>query len=303
MVEPERFAPNSGDLPLVAGGSVRGWRDTYHELLTLSWWAFFLLAAGIYMALNAVFGLLYWLDPRGLGGARVGSYADAFNFSVETLGTIGYGAISPQSAYANALVATEAFLNIILSALATGVIFARVSRPTARIRFAGVALITQWDGRRTFMFRVANERANYVLEADVSVVLVRWAVTAEGYRIRRLEEIRMQRSRSPMLALTWTVLHTIDETSPLYGVTPDSLAATRAEVIIVLSGVDESFAQRVHARHSYIASEIVFDRIYHDVVETRPDGRLVVDYSRFDAVVQGRTSSPGERAPAERALS
>ncbi len=267
------------------GGGKRDVRDAYHTLLTLPWWLFALLTILFYVAVNAVFGWLYSLDPNSLVGARPGSYVDGFNFSVETLGTIGYGAISPHDGYANTLVAIEAFLNIAITALATGLIFARVSRPTARIRFASSALIGTYSGQRMLMFRMANERANHVLEAEVSVVLARYMITEDGYNINRLFEVRMVRNRSPLLALTWTALHLIDETSPFHNETAESLAASRAEMIVVFSGVDEAFAQRIYARHSYIASELVFDRRYADVVQPLPDGSWLIDYTDFDTLM------------------
>ena len=267
------------------GGGHRDVRDAYHILLSLPWWVFALLTVLFYFAVNGLFGWLYSLDPNSLLGARPGSYVDGFNFSVETLGTIGYGAISPRDGYANTLVAIEAFLNIAITALATGLIFARVSRPTARIRFATSALIGTYGGQRMLMFRMANERTNHVLEAEVSVVLARYITNEDGSKINRLHEIRMVRNRSPLLALTCTALHLIDDTSPLHNETADSLAAARAEIIVVFSGVDEAFTQRIYARHSYIASELVFNRRYVDVVQPLPEGGWLIDYTDFDTLM------------------
>ena len=134
------------------------------------------------------------------------------------------------------------------------------------------------------MFRIANERVNHVLEAEVSVVLARYITLEDGSKINRLHEVRMVRNRSPLLALTWTALHLIDESSPLHSETAESLAASRAEMIIVFSGVDEAFAQRIYARHSYIAGELVFDRRYVDVVQPLPDGGWLIDYTDFDTL-------------------
>ena len=258
-------------------------RDAYHRSLKMPWFGFGLLLALIYLGVSGIFGLLYRLDPRCLAGGRGLSCTHAFRFSMTTLASLGGGATLPSGLYANSLVFAESFARIIMLALATGVIFARISRPTSRIRFTSVALVTPFDGRRTFMFRVGNERANMILEAEVNVVLARSVTTAEGLRIRRLEEVRMQRARTPLFALTWTALHVVDETSPFHGATMQSLEAEEAEVIIVLSGLDEAFAQRVHARHSYTADEIVFDRHYADVVEFGGRrGGWSVDYTSFD---------------------
>ena len=263
--------------------------DLYYRLMTLHWWQFALGAIGLYAAINLLFGLLYWLDPHGLIGARPGSFADSFNFSVETLGTIGYGAISPRGAWANALVAVEAFLNIAVTALGTGLIFARVSRPTARVMFAKHALITTLDGRRVLMFRAANQRDNQILEADVSVSLARSRITAEGIALRQLIDLPLQRQRQPLFALSWTVVHPIDEASPLNGATPASLRADKAEIIVVMGGTDSTVVSRVHARHSYTPDEIEWDRYYEDVIFPEESGRWVIDYDRFHRVRPRRT--------------
>ena len=258
--------------------------DVYHRLMTVHWWQFALLAVALYLAINLLFGLLYWLDPHGLNGGRPGSFADSFNFSVETLGTIGYGALSPRSSWANGLVACEAFLNIAVTALATGLIFARVSRPTARVLFAETALITTFEGRKVFIFRVANQRNNQILEAEVSVSLAQNTITPEGIAHRRLLDLPLVRSRSPLFALTWTVMHVIDESSPLHLATLDSLTRGQSEIIVVVSGADSTFASRVHARHSYIPAELHWNGYYEDVIFPEADGRWVVDYARFDMV-------------------
>ena len=269
------------------------WRDAYHWSLNISWLGFGALMAMIYLAVSSVFGLLFHLAPGCLSGISRPSYAADFKFSMTTLASLSVGTIAPIGLYADSLVFAESFLRIIMLALATGVIFARISRPTARIRFTSTALITLFEGRPTFMFRVGNERANIILEAEVNVVLARSVTTIEGQRIRRLDEVRMQRTRTPLFALTWTVLHDIDERSPLHDATIDSLRAQEAEIIVVLSGLDEAFAQRVHARHSYSFGEIVFDRYFADVVRfDQPQHRWIVDYTSFD-----RFQSPNPDRP------
>ena len=258
-----------------------GATDLYFRMMTLGWWRFGLGAVLLYVAINLLFGLLYWLDPHGLVGARPGSFVDSFNFSVETLGTIGYGAISPRGPWANTLVAAEAFLNIAVTALSTGLIFARVSRPTARVMFADQALITTLDGRRVLMFRAANQRDNQILEADVSVSLARSRITEEGLSMRQLIDLPLQRQRQPLFALSWTVIHVIDEASPLHGADDARLRADKREIVVVMGGTDSTVVSRVHARHSYTPDEIGWDRYYEDVIFPEPNGRWVVDYDRF----------------------
>ena len=290
-----RIVTRTGRPSVVVHGLKRGGlRDTYHWLLTISWPWFIVQGAAIYLGVNAVFAWLFWLDPQGIAGARPGSFADAFFFSVETFATIGYGALAPHSAYANILMTVEAFAGIALTAVATGLIFARFSRPTARVMFSRVAVVAPFDGVPTLMFRAANVRTNQVLEAEVSVSMARQVRTVEGVSLRRLYDLPVTRGRQPLFALTWMVMHPIDERSPLFGATPESLMAEQAEIVIVLSGVDETFAARVHARHSYIPGEIVWGRHFEDVLSVTPDGRRIVDYGRFHEVrSEAASSGPG----------
>ncbi|WP_216839338.1 ion channel [Caulobacter sp. S45] len=255
--------------------------DVYHRLLTLSWWRFFLLWVGIYLGVNFVFAVLYWVQPGGLINARPWSFEDAFFFSVQTLGTIGYGTMSPHSTFANLLVTAEAFFSLALTAVGTGLIFARISRPTARVMFSRIAVVTPRDGVRTLMFRAANTRVNQILEAEVSISLARTVTTLEGISYRGFYALQPLRSRSPLFALSWTVMHVIDETSPLYGVDDAALLAENAELIVVISGVDETFAQRIHTRHSYLPHEIRWDRGFADILTMDEHGHRVIDYGRF----------------------
>ncbi len=186
---------------------------------------------------------------------------------------------------ANLIMTFETFVGLVYVALATGLVFARVSRPTARVAFSKVAVVNDFDGAPTLMFRAANRRANHIFEAEVMVSVVRDAVTREGQHIRRFEELRVVRSRTPMFALSWTVMHTIDESSPLFGATQESLAEQQAEIVVVMSGVDDRFAQRVHARYSYTAEEIAWGKRFQDILSIGSTGRRVVDYRRFHDVL------------------
>ena len=262
-------------------GRHRSPRDIYHWLLTASWAVFAAIGLAAYLCSNAAFALLYLADPHGIAGARPGNFADAFFFSVETIGTIGYGTLYPHNLYANIVMTAENFFGLSFIAVATGVIFARVSRPTARVMFSKNAVIVMHDGDLTFMFRAANERANRVLEAEVTVSITRDLRTVEGKTMRRFEQLNLVRSKSPLFALTWTVLHIIDETSPLHGVTEEMLKTASGQMLIVLSGMDETFAQRIHARHSYMPEDIVWNRHFADVIFEDDKGGRVVDYRRF----------------------
>ena len=260
--------------------------DGYHWLMTLSWGRFLLWWVAIYLGTNLLFGVLFWLQPGAVAQARPGSFSDNFFFSVQTLGTIGYGAMWPRSLYAHILVTIEAFSSLALTAVGTGLIFARISRPTARVLFSRSAVVIERDGQMNFMFRAGNMRMNQILEADISVSLARRGFTKEGVEYRGFTDLEMVRSHSPLFGLTWTLMHVVDETSPLFGATLQSLEAELAEIVIVLSGVDDTFGQRIHARHSYLPHEIVWGSRMADVILQDEDGGRYIDYGRFHDLVE-----------------
>lgn len=269
------------------------WRlDIYHRLQTMPWTGLFGVLAASFVVFNFVFAVLYVLQDGSIANAAPHSLLDAFFFSVQTTATIGYGEMRPATLYANLLVTAEVLLGMTMLATATGLIFARFSRPTARVLFSNVAVIVAQDGVPTMMFRAANRRRNQILEAQVSVALLRDETSAEGVPIRRLHDLRVARQRTPMFALSWTVMHIINAESPLYGETPESLAAQNAEIVVGIIGIDETFAQTVNARHSYLADEIRWNRRFVDILGRAADGRRSIDYRRFHDTVEVRGAAP-----------
>ncbi len=272
-------------LAIIKGQDSTRWTDFYHAILTIPWPIFLLSLALYFIAINTAFALLYMVDPNGIENARPGNFWDAFQFSVQTIASIGYGVLSPQSNYVNFIVMVEAFAGILNVALITGAVFARFSRPTARVLFSDVAVIANFDGAPTLMFRAANQRGNQILDANIMVTFAWQQTTREGLVMRRFEEIRLVRSRSALFALSWTVMHTIDESSPLYGQTPESLSDMQAEFIALLSGTDETLADTVFARHSYRPHQIRWYHQFVDILSINARGRRVVDLTRFHDTV------------------
>jgi inward rectifier potassium channel len=257
--------------------------DLYHSLLTAPIWALLVGATGFFVAENALFAGLFLVEPQALSDPRAG-YLDALFMSMQLTSGTGLSALHPVSLYGRALASAATFVGLINLALMTGLVFNRISRPTARIMFSERAVIADFDGRPHLMFRAANERADQILEAEVDVTLARQADTAEGVVVRRFHALPVVRNRSPLFALTWTVMHPIDEASPLFGATRESLLGVQAEIIVLMSGVDETLAERVHARHSYLPTEIVWGGRFADVLSTTADGRRAIDYQRFHDV-------------------
>jgi inward rectifier potassium channel len=271
---------------VLAIGLPRPWfTDLYHFALRISWWRFLLLGIALYFAANALFALLYLIPGDAIANARPGSFTDAFFFSIQTMATIGYGVMTPATFYANLLMTLETGVGLMVIAVATGLVFARFSRPTARVLFSRVAVISPYNGVETLSFRAANLRQNQILQAEVGVVLLRDEETQEGDTIRRFYDLKLARHRSPVFALTFTVMHPIDHDSPLYGATAETLRAQNAELIVTATGIDETIAQPVHVRTSYLPHEILWDQRFADVFGWTEDGRRVIDYRRFHDTV------------------
>lgn len=247
-------------------------------------WAFFSVMGGAFLALNGLFGFLFWIDPGGLTGARPWSFADAFFFSVQTFGTMGYGFMAPKSLWTNWTVTAEVFVAIFFLAVATGLMFARISRPTARIMFSKIAVITPYEGVPTLMIRAANRRRNMVVEAEASLNVLLTATTAEGVVMRRFEALPLIKPSTPLFALTWQMMHAIDETSPLFGETRESLIAKSAEILVILKGLDETFVTTIHSRRSYLPEDIVWGARFADIFSMTPEGRRLIDFAKFDQV-------------------
>ncbi|MBE9206264.1 ATP-sensitive inward rectifier potassium channel 10 [Nostoc sp. LEGE 06077] len=261
------------------------WRDPYHLLLTVPWTGFVLLIFVFYVAINTLFALAYLLGGDCITNARPGSFLDVFFFSVQTLASIGYGAMYPKTTYANIIVTVEAIAGVMGIAVMTGLAFARFSRPTARVIFSRVAVIVPHDGEPTLMFRTANQRRNLILEAQMRVYLMRDEVTAEGDFMRRIYDLKLLRQQTPGFALSWSVIHVIDQSSPLYGMTPESLSQTNCVLMVSLSGIDETVAQVVHARHSYGTNEILWNHRFVDILHHTSDGNRYIDYNHFHDVL------------------
>jgi inward rectifier potassium channel len=261
------------------------WRDPYHLFLTIPWIGFVGIISLAYLWLNALFALAYLAGGDCLEGAKRGDFFDAFFFSVQTLASIGYGAIHPKTFYANSIVTIEAIASLLLIAVVTGLAFARFSRPIARVLFSQFIIITTHNLQPTLMFRVANERHNFILEATAQIYLILDEVTAEGAFIRRIHELKLMRQRTPSLILTWTIMHSIDPDSPLYGLTAKDLAQRHANISVLISGVDETVAYTITARHVYPAEEILFDRQFEDIIHNSANGDRYFDYGRFHNVI------------------
>jgi inward rectifier potassium channel len=269
-------------------------RDAYHSFLRARWsTAITLIAAGL-VAVNVIFAALYEI-VGGVENARPGSFWDAFVFSVQTLGTIGYGVMNPRSDAANSIMMVESVTGVIVIALVTGLVFAKFSRATARVAFTSRAVITMHDGRRTLMFRVGNRRSNVIVEAHVRLIAAMLTKTAEGRNFYKMHDLPLVRDRMAGMRRGWTVMHVIDEASPLHGKDAAALAAAELEIEVSLIGFDDVTMQTVHSLHQYGDRDVVHDHSFVDTMRLLPNGDLVVDLRQFDSIVpdgQSRDSVP-----------
>ncbi|NDJ17587.1 ion channel [Myxacorys almedinensis] len=257
------------------------WQDLYYLMLTIPWVWFFVLTVLMYVGTNGCFAIVYLIGGNNLTNAQPGSFWDAFFFSVQTMATIGYGAIAPSNFYANVVVSVEAMLGLLGVAVVTGLTFARLARPTARVLFSRVAVIAPYNGVPTLMFRTANRRGNQILEARLWLSLVRDEVTEEGYTMRRFYDLKLSREHTPVFSLTWTAMHPIDADSPLYGMTSDELSRDNTEIVVSLMGIDETVAQTIHARYSYIIREVLWNHRFRDIFVDTLDSKRAIDFTRF----------------------
>ncbi len=280
-----RFITRDGRINVKRHGiAYRHPHDWYHWLLTLRGIHLFLLIGVVFLALNTVFALVYRLDLDGIANARPGNFGDAFFFSVQTLATIGYGVMAPQSLFANCVVVLESLTGLCSIAIMTGLLFGRFLRPTARLMFSHYAVLGPHEGIPTLMFRVANRRGNQILHAEIRVTLARNEKTLEGESIRRIYDLKLLRDYSPFFNLTWTVRHKIDADSPLAGATSETLCDSETEIIVLLTGIDDVFGQTVHARFAYNHEEILFGHAFVSMFRRDENNRPMIDYRHFDEV-------------------
>jgi inward rectifier potassium channel len=267
------------------------WTDLYHRSLTVYWPVFFATAAAIFIVLNTVFAFLFWLGKDPIANVSADLPMSLFYFSIETLATVGYGDMHPQTDYGHLIATIEIFTGMSFLAVMTGLIFARFSRPRARFLFAENPIVSLQQGQPTLMIRIANARNNTISQATARLWLFRLENMDEGHQLRRYYELKLDRREHPMFSLSWTLFHVIDETSDLYGLTRDDLAAMEATFALNVSGVDDNSAQQLYARQLYSYRDIRWNYRYRDMINLSAEGRLLLDYSLFHAITPETTAS------------
>jgi inward rectifier potassium channel len=258
------------------------WQDFYHLCLTASWPKFFAAAALTFTSLNVFFACLFLIQPNSISNLSPPNFWGAFFFSVETIATVGYGDMHPQTFYGHVLATIEIFIGLVFVAVLTGLIFARFSKPKSRILFTDRLILSDFNGQPTLMLRAANARQNQIANATAKMHVLIQEVTLEGKKIRRIYDLDLVRSDQPMFFLTWTIMHAITPSSPLYGLTAAQMAAQDFIFLIRIVGFDESISQDIQVRQSYAHDQIVWGHQFVDVSHTDPhDHTIHIDYKKF----------------------
>ncbi len=259
----------------------RIFNDLYLSFLTARWSTLVLVVALGYGGLNLLFAELYLLGGDVIQNARPGNFEDAFFFSVQTMATVGYGSLHPRGLYANCLAAIESFQGLLGFAMASALMFAKFSRPTAKMLFSKVMVVGMRNGKRCLMFRIANTRDSQLMDAQLSVVLIRASTTLEGENYRQFLDVPLQRSRSPFFAMTWTGVHAIDEKSPLYGDTAETLERDDAYFFITIIGIEGAFSETVHLRNQYTWRDLHWNHQFVDILSFDEKNKAHINFLKF----------------------
>jgi len=256
-------------------------RDLYFYLIEGSFWRMAAVLGSLFVLLNVFFAALYQLQPGSITGVRDGRLLDAFFFSVQTMSTIGYGTMSPSSLWGHVVVTIEAATGLVGVAVVTGLVFAKLSRPRAAVLFSKSLVVTTLDGKPVLMFRAGNARGNDVVDAQMTFTALMDELSAEGQHLRRMRDLALVRSRSPMFTLSWTLIHELDERSPLRDVDWTAPGKSVGSFIVTMMGHDSTYAQTTYARHTYGPGDVRLGHRFVDVIHRLPDGRTMVDYDNF----------------------
>jgi inward rectifier potassium channel len=258
------------------------WRDVYRWLLGLRWPQFGVFVGALYIALNLLFAALYSLQQNSIAGTTGGHwFFDCFFFSVQTLATVGYGHMYPQTLYGHIVTTIEIMSGIFLLAVMTGLIFVRFSRPSARVVFSNSIVIAPLNGKPTLMVRVGNENQHSMVEAEFRIMFSRDEPLLEGGDFRYFYVLKLHFDRLTVFPAALTLRHTIDETSPLFGATPESLESSRVLFIVSVVGIDPVIAAAVQTQRDYSWRDVRFGERFVEMYTEHGDGRLTVDYGRL----------------------
>lgn len=260
--------------------------DNYNALITMRWPKFWFIVIGVYLLTNILFATIYVnIGDNNLLGADTQTpyhhFLSAFFFSAQTLSTVGYGHVSPQGIPTNFVAAFESMLGLLAFAIATGLLYGRISRPSAKVSYSDMVLIAPYAPTgRGLMLRLANKRHNVLIDLDIELVFS-YNEEVAGKTIRRFHNLKLERSKVSILTLSWTVVHPIDENSPLYNMTAEDMEAGRANLVVLMQAFDDTFSQTVHSRTSYLYNEMVWGAKFTPAFYDDPNGLVTLDLTKI----------------------
>lgn len=277
----QRLINKDGSFNIIKKGAGFTPRDIYQYLINISWPKFFSIVLTFYIALNFIFAMLYFIvgadHINGINSRSfINTYSDLFFFSVQTFTTVGYGGMIPKDFITNIIAAMETLTGLLGFALATGLLYGRFSRPSARIIYSKMALISPLKDKNSFQFRIANQRRNTLMEMEAKV-MVAFIERTDGQSVKRYYDMKLERSYIYFFPLSWTLVHPIDNESPLSGKGPNELRALEAEILILIKGFDDTFSQVVHSRFSYRYDEIIWGAKFKKTFFIDDNGDFVID--------------------------
>lgn len=264
------------------------WTDLYHLSITISWPKFFMSCVALFLFLNTWFAFLYWLGDAPIANTRPGNFIDCFFFSVQTLATVGYGHMYPQTIYGNTIATIELYTGILVIATNTGLTFARFSRPRSRIVFAKNPVIGMHNGKRCLMIRMANARHNTIVDARGKIWLIKAGKTLEGNSFRTVHSLPLLQADHPLLTLGWTVFHVIDEQSPLFTMTESDKKEIQSGIVLSIQGFDKDASSDVHASKVYSLADVKWDHSYADIISEHEGNLTHIDFTRFHEVIPSK---------------
>ena len=259
-------------------------RDPYHLAVTLTWPGYLSALLALYLSVNLVFAALYWRAPGSIANARPHSFADAFFFSIETLGTVGYGDMHPLTLYGHMIASAEIVCGLAFTAILTGLTFVRFSRPRAKLVFAANPVVATHNAKPTLMLLVANGRPGVLTNATAKLTVLLTETAADGRSLRRAQELRVERAHMPLFPLSWTLMHVLDEKSPLYGYDAARVLESEARIFVTLEAHDPTLATSVHDIRTYTPEDIRFAVRYRDPIAIGHDGTPALDLTTLGAL-------------------
>jgi inward rectifier potassium channel len=266
----------------IIGGETAFWSDLYHRAMTASLPMFLLAAFALFLLNNVIFACLYLLDAAAVSNVQAPRFLNLLFFSVEAFTTVGFGDMHPVDTWGHIVFSLEGFMSLVQTAALTGLIFARFSRPRARIMFAENPVIGSYEGKPHLMFRLANARQNFISDANAQVWILRNEVSADGQRFRRFYELPLTRQQNPTFVLSWTLFHTIDKSSMLHNLTAKDLVRDNYQFIVSINGVDDTSSQELRARKSYVHEHLKWGHQFVDIIVVDADGTVSLDYRKFN---------------------